>query len=177
MRLVSCLGNKCSIADAALDLVGGLGPCEGSGVVVPVSQEAGDGALQVGNAGEAASANHLLESEPAFDQVEPRGTGRSEVQVKTRMFSQPPRDGRMFVGAVVVTDQMDLAAAPAAGERIEKIDELVVPVAPITAPVNLAAGHFERGEQAGGAVAGVVWVICAGMPGLSGRIGAVRSSA
>jgi len=72
------------------------------------------------------------------------------------MFSQPPRDGRMLVGAVVVTDQMDLAAAPAAGERIEKIDELVVPVAPITAPVNLAAGHFERGEQAGGAVAGVV---------------------
>lgn len=44
-KLVSCLVNKCRIADAAFDLMGGFGPAEGFGVFVPVGQEAGDGLL------------------------------------------------------------------------------------------------------------------------------------
>jgi hypothetical protein len=44
--------------------------------------------------------------EPAFHQIQPRGTGRGEVQLKARMLAQPPFYVRMFVGPVVVQDQV-----------------------------------------------------------------------
>jgi len=59
LPLVSRPVNKCSIADAAFDLMGGFGPAEGSGGLVPVGQEAGDGLLQARDAVEAAAANGL----------------------------------------------------------------------------------------------------------------------
>jgi hypothetical protein len=58
--------------------------------------------------------------------------------------------------SIVVADQVQLAARIAARERIEKGDELDVAMAPKGAHVDLAAGHFQCGEQAAGAVAGVV---------------------
>jgi hypothetical protein len=64
-------GNKCSIADVALDLFGGFGPGKGLGTFIPVGQEADDGAFKVGHAGETATTNRLLadESEPALSQI------------------------------------------------------------------------------------------------------------
>ena len=84
---MSCLVNKCRIADAAFDLMGGFGPAEGFGGFVPVGQEAGDGLLQARDAVEAAAANGLraYQAEPALDQVEPRGAGRGEVQMEARV--------------------------------------------------------------------------------------------
>ena len=56
---MSCLVNKCSITDAAFELVGSFGPAEGLGVVIPVGQEAGDGLLQARDAIEAAPPDGL----------------------------------------------------------------------------------------------------------------------
>src|SRR5229473_2602152 len=91
ITLVSRPVNKCSIADAAFDLMGGFGPAEGFGIFVPVGQEAGDGLLQARDAVEAAATNGLRgdQAEPALDQVEPRGAGRGEVQMEARVRDQP----------------------------------------------------------------------------------------
>ena len=69
--LVSRFVNKCSIADAAFDLVGRFAPAEGLSVFVPVGEEASDGLLQARDALEAAAADGLAgnQGEPAFDQV------------------------------------------------------------------------------------------------------------
>src|SRR5260370_28873829 len=98
-HLVSRPVNKCSIADAAFDLMGGFGPAEGFGIFVPVGQEAGDGLLQARGAVEAAAANSLRgdQAEPALDQVEPRGAGRGEVQMESRVRGQPLFDRGMLV--------------------------------------------------------------------------------
>ena len=97
---MSCLVNKCSITDAAFDFRGGLGPAEGFGGFVALGQVAGDRLFQATHAVEAAAANGLRgdQAEPALDQVEPRRTGRSEVQLEARMGGQPlPGRGILWV--------------------------------------------------------------------------------
>jgi hypothetical protein len=68
---------------------------------------------------EAAAVDGLAgdQGEPAFDQVEPRGTGRSEVQMEARVGGEPVHDRRMLVGDVVVADQMQLKSRIAFGQR------------------------------------------------------------
>jgi Transposase len=176
--LVSRPVNKCSIADAAFDLMGGFGPAEGFGIFVPVGQEAGDGLLQARDAVEAAAANGLRgdQAEPALDQVEPRGAGRGEVQMEARVRDQPLFDRGMLVGSVVVADQMQLQLGIALGQRLQEDDELGVPMAPVATPMDLAAGHLQRSEQAGGAVAQVIMGHADGQPGphRQRRLGAVK---
>ena len=46
--------------------------------------------------------------EPAFDQIEPRGRGRREVEMEARSLGQPVADCLRFVGAVVVEDGMNV---------------------------------------------------------------------
>ena len=81
------------------------------------------------------------------------------------MSGQPAFDRRMFVGAVVVADQMQLQLRVTSGQRLQKGDELQVPMATVAASVDLAAGHLQRGEQAGGAVASVIMGLAGGRPG------------
>jgi len=90
------------------------GPVEGAGLLVPVSAPAHDDLFEPPGAIEVAGADGLGgdQCEPAFDQVEPRGTGGSEVQVETRMGRQPAFDPRMFEGPIVVADS---DATPASG--------------------------------------------------------------
>ena len=80
------------------------------------------------------------------------------------MSGQPAFDRRMFVGAVVVADQMQLQLRVTSGQRLQKGDELQVPMATVAASVDLAAGHLQRGEQAGGAVASVIMGHAGGQP-------------
>ena len=84
---MSCPGNKLRITEAAFNLVSGLGPDEGFGVVIPVFEEPDDAAFELGDAVKTAAANRLLadNAEPAFDQIEPRGAGRGEVQMEARL--------------------------------------------------------------------------------------------
>ena len=63
--------NKCSIADAAIDLMGGFGPAKGLGDFIPVREPASDRPFQTPHAVEAAAADGLSgnQAEPALDQV------------------------------------------------------------------------------------------------------------
>ena len=49
-------------------------------------------------------------AEEAFDHVEPTGRGRREANVETFVGFQPSFDSGMFVGRVVVADQVDFLA-------------------------------------------------------------------
>ena len=65
---------------------------------------------QFRNASKYASAN-LFPSDlakPAFDQVQPRGTCRCEVQYETGMFFQPCRHIRVTVCSIIIQDYMNI---------------------------------------------------------------------
>jgi hypothetical protein len=47
-------------------------------------------------------------AEEPFDEVEPAGAGRGEVQMEPRVAQQPSLHGRRLVGGVVVQDQVHL---------------------------------------------------------------------
>ena len=86
------------------------------------------------------------------------------------MSGQPAFDRRMFVGAVLVADPMNSSFGNP-GQRLQKGDELQVPMATVAASVDLAAGHLQRGEQARGAVAMSSSVMRVGSPGHIGSTG------
>jgi hypothetical protein len=48
------------------------------------------------------------EAEPALHEVEPGGAGGSEVQLEAGMLGEPGADRGVFVGAIVVADEVDL---------------------------------------------------------------------
>ena len=47
-------------------------------------------------------------SEPAFDEIDPRRPGRSEVQVVAGPLGQPTLDGRSFVRGIVVKNDVNV---------------------------------------------------------------------
>ena len=49
-----------------------------------------------------------LVAQPDLDLVEPRGVGRSKVEVASGTAGQPLLDPGVFVGAVVVDDQVNV---------------------------------------------------------------------
>jgi hypothetical protein len=67
-----------------------------------------NGVLQlVGAAIDAAEQLFLGEAcEPAFHQVQPRGTGRCEAQMEAQMTQHPTLDSRIFLSGVIVNDQI-----------------------------------------------------------------------
>lgn len=84
--LVVCLGfgeGGSASFDFCDDVVGGFGPGEGFGVVVPVLGPGVDGLGQLGDGAEAVLGEGFAgeHGEPGFDEVEPRRRGRGEVQV------------------------------------------------------------------------------------------------
>ena len=94
-QLVLRFRNKFSVTDGASDLLSGLGPDQRPGVLVPVFHESGDHPLQLRNAAETAAPDRLLadQTKPALYQIEPRGTGGSEVEIETRPHRQRLRNG------------------------------------------------------------------------------------
>jgi len=75
------------------------------------------------------------------------------VENPARMARQPGRYFGMFVGGVVVEDDVEeLARRDLALDGIEKADEFDVAVALHAAANHGAVKHAERGEQGGGAV-------------------------
>ena len=73
------------------DLVGGLGPDEGLGVVVVLGDVAVDGGLQVDDRVEAAAPEAAAgqRREEGLDGVEPGARGRREVERPARMAGEP----------------------------------------------------------------------------------------
>ncbi len=72
-----------------------------------------DGLDQLFDVMERAAAQALpgQSSKPAFDQIQPRAGGGSDVQVKARMTSEPTLDRWMLVGRVLIHDQVQVQPA------------------------------------------------------------------
>ena len=94
-----------------------------------------------------------------------------EVHGESRVRDEPGLHRWVFVGAVVVADEVDLASGKRLGDRIEELDELFVRVARKAAAVNLAARHLERCEQTGSSFAFVVVGHPRGQPWAQGQQG------
>src|SRR5215203_5480473 len=69
---------------------------------------------------------------------------------------QPGLDGRVFVGGVVVTDQMQLLSRVGLRHLLEELQELLVAVSGQARLLDPAGRDFEGGEQGRGAVPHVV---------------------
>ena len=79
------------------------------------------------------------------------------MEMEALMPRQPGTDFGMLVGGVIVNDQMHVLLSPGlAVDRIEKADELLMPVAAHALTDDLAVEDIEGGEQGRGAVALVV---------------------
>ena len=95
--------------------------------------------------------------EPAFHGVQPRSTGRREVQFETRVLLQPLLDGRCFVRRAVVQNHMQVKlCGRRAVDLSQKGQKLFGPVALGYPPDNLAGQDVKSGIQAGGAMAFVI---------------------
>ena len=93
----------------------------------------------------------------AKNRVEPGGRGRGEMEMEALMPRQPGADFGMRVGGVIFNDQMHvLLSRGLAVDRIEKADELLMPVAAHALADDLAVQDVEGGEQGCGAVALVI---------------------
>ena len=71
-----------------------------------------DGIDQLAHAAEAAGQNRLLAqvSEEVFDQIHPGRTGGRKMQLEARMACQPALDDGMFMGGVIVQNDVDVLA-------------------------------------------------------------------
>ena len=88
--------------------VGGLGPDVGLGVVVPGVDPGSDVGVELADRGVGAAAQLLgcQFRKPAFDEIEPRGTGRGEVRDESEIVYQPTLYRWSLVSGGVVEDEV-----------------------------------------------------------------------
>jgi hypothetical protein len=94
-----------------LEDVGGWGgPDEGLGLGVVLLQVGFDCGVEFGNAAEDATADGVAgdKAEEAFDQINPGGRCRGEVEVEAGMALEPSLDLGVLAGCVVVDDGMQI---------------------------------------------------------------------
>src|SRR5665647_981518 len=111
--LVHRLHNNFTAPDLLEDGLDGGRPDERPGVVVVGLEELPDGGHEVGHAVKDAAAQGLFGelAKPALDEVQPGAARGGEVQMEARVLGEPGSDGCVFVGLVVVEDQMQLELA------------------------------------------------------------------
>jgi len=121
--LVSCFYGPFIFPYFANDSVGARDPLERSRMLIVSADVVLDCLDEVahGMKGSATDAFACDLGKPAFDLVQPRGAGRSEVKVITRVCTEPPLHLRMLVGAVVVQNQMNIECS--IGRTIELLQE------------------------------------------------------
>lgn len=111
-------------------------------------------------------------SEPAFDGVEPRGTGGREMELEARMAFEPGADLSGLVSAAVVQDQVEVQVLGRRAVNLsQEIEELFGPVAPGQPAHDLAGENVKGGVQARGAMALVVVRAPLDLAGLEGQQG------
>jgi hypothetical protein len=109
--LVSCLRNSLTkSSDTGEDLISGFGPDKGLGIVVSEFDIVFDGLFQFQRAamGRSFDLSFGEQTKPPFHQIEPRGTGRSEVQMKPGPFGKPTMNQRGFMSPIVVQNKVNL---------------------------------------------------------------------
>ena len=126
---------------------------------IPGVEEILDALLQLLHTAKHTPADRFLIQfgEPAFDQIQPTGTGGDEVQHKPWMLGQPTSHAFVAVGAVVVEDQVQRhGAGKFQVQTPQKFQELLMPMSGLTFADHPALHDLERGKQGGGAVPFVV---------------------
>ena len=107
-----------------------------------------------------------------FHHVQPRRAGRSEVEMKARMSRQPALHFGMFMGGIVIADQVQL---PVGGDGLvdeaKKLEPLLMAMPLLAKAKDLAVGRIQRGKQCGRAVAFVVVRHGAPRPRFNGKPG------
>ncbi len=91
----------------------GGGPNEALRVIVVGVDEIGNGVDEFVQTAEHAASNAFVGqfAEPAFDQVQPRGTGGREMHVESRMALKPSLNLGVLMGRVVVHDKVKVEMA------------------------------------------------------------------
>jgi hypothetical protein len=113
---------------------------------------AANGGDQGRHAAEGASPQALARDlgEEALDEIEPRGSGRGEVELKPRMLPEPRRYRRMLVRAVVVENEMNgLTARRPLIDGVQKRDELGMGVARLTPLDHVPLEDIQRRKEGG----------------------------
>ena len=80
----------------------------GYGFIVPSREEFIDGTLQFIDTAEDTAPNGLLFefSKPAFDEIEPTGTGRNKVKHEAGPLAHPRAHSRVTMDGIVIEDQV-----------------------------------------------------------------------
>lgn len=114
---------------------------------------------QVFDVREGAATDRLLsdDTEPPFHEIEPGGISRREVQMKARPASKPSLDFGVFVGRVVVDDEMHVEVFGHVGiDMSQEGEELLMSVACLALGNDFTISDIECREQSGGAVTDIV---------------------
>src|SRR5262249_8327662 len=146
-------------SDASEDLISGLRPDERLGAAVGEGDVGHNRSFQGARADMRTAFDLFLaqQSEPALDEIQPRRTGRREMQVEARMPYEPAVNRWRFVGAVIVENQVDGQIGRYRGvDRLEELAELDRPVVPVQLPDDLPGLRIQGGEQRRRAMAQVV---------------------
>ena len=124
---MSCSGSSLTKSGNRLEyLLGGFGPEEGFRVLVVQLKITFDRCLQFTSAAEGAAPDLLggQSREEALDEIDPRSSGRREVNVEARTLGQPAMDQGDLVRPVVVHDQVDVETGRDVGvDSVEKLTD------------------------------------------------------
>ena len=118
-----------------------------------------DDPYEIANAGhgEATELSLIELAEEAFDEIEPRGACGHEMEMDARVAPQPPPNLLVFVGGVVVEDNVDVETGlHVALDRLDELEELLVSMPGHALMNELARLDLERSKQGRGSVPLVV---------------------
>ncbi len=139
-----------SSTDFLKDAVCGRGPHDGPRVAVVILDVVQDRLDQCLHVSEHAALEALLieVAEESFDDVEPRAAGGYEVHVEAGMPLEPALDSLVFVGGVVVDDEMKVELTRCLlVDHPEELDPLLMPMLLHAGRDDLALAEFNRSEQ------------------------------
>jgi hypothetical protein len=146
-------------------------------VIVPAVKKAKGRLLEGGHAAEDSTlyGTTLQQPEPRLHLIHPARARRREVEGEARMLCEPGRYERVFLGVVVVEQQMDLLGGIAPLEDAEEGERLFAPVPFVAAHGDLSGGDVERGDEGRGAITDAVMGTSLDLMGLhrQQRLGAV----
>ena len=114
---------------------------------------------QLAQVAEGAAADGALgdEGEPALDLIKPTGIGGGEVQVIAGMTGQPGFDLGVFVGGVIIQDQVGVeVGGKVVVQMLKKGQELLMTMRWLALGNDAAVEDIEGRKERGGAVAQVV---------------------
>src|SRR3984893_2717861 len=173
-------GSQTKSANTIEDLIGGLHPHKGLGLLVVDGEVETNGVLQGAGAAMSAAAELLLGEgrEPALDLVDPGGVGGCVMDLEARMAEEPVLDQVGLVSAVVVEHQVDIEVGRhLLIDSLQEAFELGRAMAAMGLSDHAAGGDVEGGKEGGDAMTPVVMGAPLGHAGSQGQygLGAVQS--